>query len=166
MKNSTKSIFLLFLPLVLTASLVLGITLESKGKEEKKIEVTQKKPNLSNKTAPPGKAVSSNKEPVMVQVSQIDEQLKKVLPAQLCSDDKQLMKCHKMTDKTCHKKVSEALENCIKSYKGAKALSAIESIRYGEQQGLCIRNKMGYFLKTIKRKCDYDQKVRKNNQKK
>lgn len=99
------------------------------------------------------KKVQAKKE-VTLDKSLIHKELLKVLPLKLCDKNKKLMKCHKLSQEKCEKEVSENLKLCIKAAKSKSKLNAMESIRYSEQQGLCVRDKMKPRLSRIKRKCD------------
>ena len=113
----------------------------------------QQKKNMTKKS-------KAKKKPVTVTTAQIHDQLTKVLPTKLCDNDKKLMRCHKISHKVCLEQINKNLKKCINEEKVNRSLSAVETLRYSEKKGICVRKKMDYFLKRKKRKKCLDVKTK------
>jgi|GEM_PF-3405999 len=113
----------------------------------------------SQKVSPPSKKLTLRPLDVpTVKTKFIRKELKKELPKFICSDQAKTRRCHKISKKQCYKIIKKQLSKCIKAQKSKRLISSIESMRYSQSVGLCLKNRVEPRIKKYKKDCDLETK--------
>jgi len=105
------------------------------------------------KTPRSSQAATSSATPPKVRSKLIKKELTSELPKFICSEDSQTIRCHKISRKKCKKLIKKGLRFCMKKNPVKRMVSSIESMRYSQTIGLCLKDKTAPYIEKHKRDC-------------
>lgn len=99
-----------------------------------------------------------NKPVVSFKSSEVKEVLKKNLSKRLCRNRGPIRSCSRVSKNKCQRIVQKNLIGCLKKTKVKRSLSSIDSVKYAEKVGLCIRPKNKHALYPFRKVCKKNRK--------